>query len=302
MRLAVIIPNLHSPAIDEVIAAVLAQADVNFALEVWVVGQDRYGKIPAHPWVHKIVTPKPVSPGAARNLGAKQTDADALIFLDADCIPQPGWLAALLAAWEAHPDAGAISGAMLPRSDNFIQHCGQIAGFHEFLHLNPPATRPTLASFSLLVPRVAWECSGGFDPHLRHTEDIDFTLRLRARGWTLWFEPRACVYHRPARRTLQEFWSYARSSGRFSIQTRLRHTEAYTMPFCARFPWTWRFGAPFIAALRTIQIYTRTPRLWRYLYCLPWVFLHKMAWCLGAADEVYLVPSRCLSGELKHGG
>lgn len=288
MHLAVIIPNLHSPVIAEVIAAVLKQAVDSVTLEVWVVGQDRYGKIPMHPQVHVLITPEPVSPGVARNLGAAQAakDAEGLIFLDADCVPQDGWLAALLSAWRTHPDAGAISGAMLPQSDSFIQHCEQIARFHEFLSLHAPAERPVLASFSLLVPRAAWEASGGFNPTLSLTEDIDFTLRLRAQGWTLWFEPRAYVYHRPARVTFRQFWSYARRSGRFSIRMRRHHAEAYTMPFWSRWPWAWRLGAPFIAGLRTLQIYIRTPGLWRYLYCWPWVWLHKVAWCLGAADSV----------------
>lgn len=290
MRVAVIIPNLHSPVIDEVIAAVLAQAEAAAELDIWVVGQDRYGKIPSHPRVHVLITPEPVYPGVARNLGAAQVsaDTDALIFLDADCIPQPGWLKALLEAWQSHPDAGAIGGAMLPQSDSFIQHCGQIANFHEFLCLHLPEARSTLASFSLLVPFKVWKHSVGFDPTLRHTEDIDFTLRLRAQGWTLWFEPRARVYHRPARVTLQQFWNYARRGGNFSVRMRLRHAEYYAMPFWSRWPWAWCLGAPLIAAVRTAQIYLRTPGLWRYLYCLPLVFLHKIAWCYGAADGVKL--------------
>ncbi len=284
MRLTVVIPNLHSPVVDEVITAVLAQAGPE--LDVWVVGQDRYGKIPHHPRVHALITPEPVLPGVARNLGAAQSDADALIFLDADCVPQPGWLAALRAAWEAHPDAGAISAAMLPHSDSFIQHCGQVAGFHEFLCSHPPASRPILASFSLLVPRGAWNMSGGFDPASWPSEDIDFTLRLRAQGWTLWFEPQARVYHRPTRVTFVQFWRYARRGGRYSLQMRRRHSEAYVMPFWARWPWAWRLGGPVIATVRTAQIYIRTPGLWRYLVCLPWVWLHKFAWCMGAADAL----------------
>ena len=183
MRLAVIIPNLHSPVIDEVIAAVLAQADT--ALEIWVVGQDCYGKIPISPRVHTIVTPEPLYPGAARNLGAERAEADIFVFLDADCIPQPGWLSALLGAWKSYPNAGAISGAMLPQSDTLIQHCDQIASFHEHLTLHPPVERKSLASFSLLVPRTVWQQSGGFNSCLRHTEGLDFTLRLRAQGWRL---------------------------------------------------------------------------------------------------------------------
>jgi GT2 family glycosyltransferase len=296
MHLAVIIPNLHSPVIDQVIAALLAQADET--LEVWVVGQDRYGKVPHHPQVHTLITPTPVFPGVARNLGAAQVRADAYIFLDADCIPQAGWLAALVKAWETHPDAGAISGAMLPESDGFIQHCGQIANFHEHLVLHPFGERATLASFSLLVPYPAWIKSGGFDPYLWPAEDIDFTLRLRAQGGRLFFEPRAQVYHRPSRTSWRQFWSHARRSGSYSIQMRLRHAQAFAMPAWSRSPLAWRVLAPAIALLRTMQIYRATPGAWRYGYALPAVFLHKLAWCYGAADGLSMMktPEREVKG------
>lgn len=294
MRVAVIIPNLHSPVIDEVIGAVLEQ-EIGVSMEIWVVGQDRYGKIPVSSRVHSVDTPVPVYPGAARNKGVahvlgsvgenvEATVVDAFIFLDADCIPQPGWLAALLEAWREHPEAGAVSGAMLPQSDTFLLHCGQIANFHEHLALNPPGIRQTLASFSLLVSRDAWEEVGGFNPHLRHVEDMDLTLRLQAKGWALVFEPQSRVYHRHARGTWRQFWSYARRGGLWSIQVRQHYASFYGMPFWARWAWAWRLFSPFIAAVRTLQIYLRTPGLWRYLPCAPWVFLHKVAWCLGAAQ------------------
>lgn len=294
MRVAVIIPNLHSPVVDAVVEAVLQQADTD--LEVWVVGQDRYGKIPVSPQVRTIATPEPVYPGAARNLGAENASADAFIFLDADCVPQPGWLTALLSAWQAHSDAGAISGAMMPQSDTFLLHCGQIANFHEHLNLNPPGERETLASFSLLVPRTAWEQCGGFNPQLRHAEDMDLTLRLGEQGWKLVFEPRARVYHRHARGTWREFWNYARRGGTWSIRVRQHYARFYDMPFWSRWAWAWLLLSPLIAAGRTLQIFWRTPGLWRFLSCAPWVFMHKLAWCLGAAQGLFsAAPERSFS-------
>ncbi|KUO43053.1 MAG: hypothetical protein APU95_00755 [Hadesarchaea archaeon YNP_N21] len=282
-KLAVIVPNLNSPVIDEVVTSVLSQSDET--LEVWVVGQDCYGKIPTSPRVHSIITRDHILPGMARNIGAQHALADAYIFLDADCIPQPGWLSALLTAWTTHPDAGAISGAMLPESDSFFKNCRQIANFHEYLAISRPGERMYLASFSLLVPRQAWLQSGGFNPNLRHAEDIDFTLRLRAMGLKLFFEPKSIVYHRPKNLNFNEFWDYAYLSGACSIQVRLRHTEI-SMPFWANSAWTWRTLAPVIAAIRTCQIYSQNPALIRYFYAIPFVFLHKLAWCYGAADGV----------------
>jgi GT2 family glycosyltransferase len=282
MRLAVIIPNLNSPIIDKVIESVIAQA--NGELEIWVVGQDCQGKIPVHPRIHSLITKEPVYPSVARNLGANQVAADAYIFLDADCIPQPGWLDALLAAWRTHSNVGAISGAMLPQSCTFLQHCRQIANFHEYLILHPPGDRKVLASFSLLVPRQVWLQSGGFNPHLRHAEDIDFSLRLRAMGWRLFFEPRAVVYHCPSWSSWRKFWYYSRQGGMYSIRVRLLYNETYAMLVWSQSPWAWKILGPAIAILRTCQIYLCTPGLMRYLYAIPFVFIHKLAWCYGAAD------------------
>ncbi len=282
MRISVIIPNLNSPVIDKVVEAVLSQAEEE--LTIWIVGQDCYGKIPVHPSVHVLITPNPIFPGEARNLGAEHSRADVLIFLDADCIPQSGWLRALIEAWKAHPDAGAISGAMLPYSSSFIRHCEQIARFHEYINTNPFGERMVLASFSLLVPYEVWRSSGGFDPRLWATEDLDFTLRLRRQGWKLFFEPKAVVYHESNRVNLYDFVSHARMNGIYSIITRLRYAEVYRGSFWMHWSWFWVLASPLIALGRTIQIYMHTPGLWRYGYCVPLVFLHKLAWCQGAAD------------------
>lgn len=285
MELAVIIPNLNSPIIDKVIEAVLSQI-ASISGEIWVVGQDRYNKIPTSPFVHSIYTPIPLFPGSARNLGASQTRSDVYIFLDADCIPQPGWLEALLRTWEVHPDAGAISGAMLPHSDTFIQHCEQIANFHEYLNINPHSERDALASFSLLVPGMVWQTSGGFSSSLFPAEDIDFSLRLKKMGWKLFFTPKALVYHRHQRVNIKAYICHAHRSGKYSIQMRLQHPEKYTIPIWLRVGWSWYLGSPLISAMRTLQIYINTPGLYKYIHCLPWVYLHKMAWCFGAANEL----------------
>src|SRR5690242_8535444 len=43
-------------------------------------------------------------PAVARNLGARQANADVLVFLDADTAPEPGWLDALLAPFARDRD------------------------------------------------------------------------------------------------------------------------------------------------------------------------------------------------------
>src|SRR6266568_510689 len=64
-------------------------------------------------------------PAPVRNLGWRATDAPFLAFTDDDCIPQPGWLAAGLAALEGGADVGLVQGRTIrpPGSENYPYSC-----------------------------------------------------------------------------------------------------------------------------------------------------------------------------------
>jgi glycosyltransferase involved in cell wall biosynthesis len=284
--LSFVIPSLNSLVIDRVITALLCQTTcLSVPWEIYVVGQDHPGLVKAQAHVHLLPTPVPVSPSVARNLGAERADGELLIFLDADCIPQPGWLRAMLAAWARWPDAGAISGAMLPDGDSLVLHCGQIAGFHEHLNCTLSSQRSALASFSLLVPREMWKSVGGFDESFKFAaaEDLDFTIRIARQGRKLYLTNSAAVRHFPSRGNWKLLWEHAYRAGSQSIKVRLQHIDYYDMPFWTTNPKVWRIMAPGIAAVRSVQIYTHTPGLWKYWKCAPWVLISKIAWCWGAA-------------------
>ncbi|MGB5057754.1 MAG: glycosyltransferase, partial [Candidatus Promineifilaceae bacterium] len=95
---SIIIPSLNSPLIDQVVAALVGQAQAEVIREIVVVGKDEAGLLLVGGRVRLVDTGQPVPPGTARNLGIRAATADLLIFLDSDCLPQPGWLAAHLAA------------------------------------------------------------------------------------------------------------------------------------------------------------------------------------------------------------
>jgi len=282
--ISIVIPNLHSPVLGQVLDALDQQIETwDGPVDVWVVGRDRFCYARSEGSFHFWETDVPVSPARARNLGASVSQGDVLIFLDADCIPQPGWLAQLLAAFDRWPLAGAISGAMSPQAPNFPLRCGQIAGFHEHLCLNASGRRQGVVSFSLLVPRKVWQDIGGFDERFTVAEDLDFSIRIVKSGRSVYLESRAVVYHAPSRGTWSALWKHAMLSGRHSIQVRCLHHDWYHMPFWARSPWAWRVLSLGIGIVRALQIYRKTPALWQYWYCFPWVVLSKVAWCWGAA-------------------
>jgi GT2 family glycosyltransferase len=283
---AIVIPNLHSPVIGEVLAALLSQIDsLAVPAEVWVVGQDRYDLVQASEKIHVLETREPVPPSRARNLGAAAATGSILIFLDSDCVPQLGWLAGMLRAFERWPEAGAISGSMLPKGGTPGATCMQVAVFHEHLQLNAPGSRSTLASFSLLIPHSLWEAVHGFNEEFRFAaaEDLDLSIRIALQGRSLYFEPGAAVCHKPSRKGWQALWRYAQRSGSQSIVVRRHYADYYQMPAWSNRPWAWRVLSPLIALARTSQIFVRTPGLWHYRGCAPAVFISKLAWCWGAA-------------------
>jgi GT2 family glycosyltransferase len=130
----------------------------------------------------------------ACNEGAALTDAPLLLFLNNDTLGEPGWLAALLADAEAHPEAAAI-GAKLLYPDGSVQHAGVAIGrdgLPRHLYAGFPAEHPAVSrsrafqavtGACLLVRRAAWEQAGGFDAGYRNgLEDTDLCLRLGELG------------------------------------------------------------------------------------------------------------------------
>jgi hypothetical protein len=49
-------------------------------------------------------------PWARRTLGAKAASGRIIAFMDADCIPQPGWLQSVLDTFEYYPEVAAVRG------------------------------------------------------------------------------------------------------------------------------------------------------------------------------------------------
>ena len=121
---------------------------------------------------------------AARSAGADAAMGDALIFLDADDLLEPGTLAALAAALGGRPGAvAACPWARLRSLDG---------SWVTEPHGRPgPSTDDPLRGWleggwvptcSLLWSREAYRTAGGWDPSIHQNEDGDLALRAFARG------------------------------------------------------------------------------------------------------------------------
>jgi mycofactocin system glycosyltransferase len=168
-------------------------------------------------------------PAAARMTGLEMVSTPLVAFVDADCVPRPGWLPALLGHFDddrvgfaaprvvSEPGAGALARYEVGRSPLDLGPDGARVA---------PGTRVGFVPGAALVVRVdALRAVGGFDETMPLGEDVDLVWRLVAAGWRGRYEPAALVAHRP-RRSLAGFARQRAGYGRSATPLHHRHPGA----------------------------------------------------------------------------
>jgi glycosyltransferase involved in cell wall biosynthesis len=130
-------------------------------------------------------------PAGGRNAGWRLARAPLVAFTDDDCVPCPGWLAALAAAAREHPGA-VIQGPTRPDpaelgQDGLLSHTVRIERLG-----------PQFETCNIVYPRSALEALGGFDERFGGDpagEDTDLAWRAIESGCATVFAPDAVVHH-----------------------------------------------------------------------------------------------------------
>jgi glycosyltransferase involved in cell wall biosynthesis len=281
MKLSLIIPSLNAPGLAQTVEAVLGQTRPPD--EIIVVGRDEQGILKHFPSVLFVDTLSPIWPSAARNRGMAQASGDIFLFLDADCLPRPGWIA----AHEQRHLQGeqVVGGAVVIGHESYWVESDNLSMFHEFVPEQAAGYRFFLPTLNLSVGRTVVEQVGELDESLRTAEDMDWTIRMRQAGFRLYFEPQAVVLHNPPRTTWAGVAAHWQTTGHNSIRVRLRYADEFKTPgFARRASWL-RWFSPLLAAGITWRIYAN-PLFWRYWRSLPVVYATKILYCLGAAQGI----------------
>jgi GT2 family glycosyltransferase len=174
------------------------------------------------PWATVIRNERNLGFSGANNQGARIAQGRFLVLLNNDTQAFPGWLAAMLEV-AREPDVGVV-GARLLFPDNTIQHAGVIVAGNLFgrssfspFHCSyrVPADDPSVmvrreyqivTGACIATPRELYLELGGLDEtYWNGYEDVDYCLKVRARGLKVVYEPRATVYHFESQSGSQRF-------------------------------------------------------------------------------------------------
>jgi len=126
------------------------------------------------------------------NEGASAATGDSILFLNADTVPQGGWLAAMVNMLAVGENIGVVGARLLYPGINRIQHVGGTFdqnGKPIHIYKGQPAFLPFLnkdralqwvTGACLLIRKGDFEAVGGFDPiFVSSSEDVDLCFKVR---------------------------------------------------------------------------------------------------------------------------
>lgn len=185
-RVSVIVPARDSAATLPATLAALALQDADHEVIVVDDGStDDTARI-ARDAGATVVGAGGEGPSRARNAGAAVATGELLAFTDADCVPEPGWLRAALAA-----GGDVVQGPVVPD--------GPAGPFDRTVSVGAPS--PLFETANLVVSRSWFQRVGGFEGWLlpgrskELGEDVWLGWRLRRAGARVAWAPEAVVRH-----------------------------------------------------------------------------------------------------------
>ena len=198
--------------------SLVAQSFAREAFEVLVVDNNSQDNtesvcrqmIAAHPQYHiRYITEKQQGASFARNTGADQAQGKLLVFMDDDAVAEPDFLMNIARFHQRHPEVAGFGGRIIPRyipaEPRWMSHwVASLVGNFDYA---PEVTEFSFSRYPLesnmVVTAEAFRAVSGFStvlPGVQGTlriggEGKDFFMRLKAKGYRIFYVPDLVVHH-----------------------------------------------------------------------------------------------------------
>jgi GT2 family glycosyltransferase len=283
LRTAVIIPSIGRVAeLDRCVEALKTLAVQPDEVIVVLQGNDGAAlgrSVQARNPSATVVVTEHVGAAIARNAGAASSTADLILFIDDDCLGQPGLVDAYLSEFLANPDLGLASGKVLSEPDPAVDELPlglQVRAVPvTFMKRRNPVGTADRAG-NMAVRATVFRALGGFDTSLgagsefRAAEDTDLVYRAMKAGVQIRYLPAAAVHHvqwRSLQERLRAERGYAFGLGAF-IAGHARKGDLYALTLAPRL--TWHMGVkPLVGGIARRKSARALSGL-AYLIGIPW--------------------------------
>jgi GT2 family glycosyltransferase len=234
VRISVVVPTCNRADRVERLLHALATQDLEEPFEVVVV--DDASTDDTVQRLESFVTSLPLvvvgsdvntGPAGARNRGWHRASGELIVFTDDDCVPDPGWLGALVGAFD---EADIVVGRTRPPDDQL----DRIGPFSNYLDLEH---NQSFSTCNVGYRREVLEKLGGFDDVAfiwPNGEDTDLGLRAVKEGFRDRYAEQALVWHDVG---ASDFRRHLRRIRRLDgiVTLVARHPEARQMVGAGRF-------------------------------------------------------------------
>jgi GT2 family glycosyltransferase len=170
---------------------------------------DSLQELHAFPRIHVLAQPRNLGFAGGANVGLAAVETDYALILNPDVEVEPGFGAALLAAFDADARLGAAGSLLLYPDGATVQHAGgelerpTLATRHRGYGSTALDAwqRPTDVEFvtggAMALRVTAVHAVDGFDERFTpvYYEDVDLCVRLRAAGWAVRYVPTLRALH-----------------------------------------------------------------------------------------------------------
>ncbi|MBX3056823.1 MAG: glycosyltransferase [Anaerolineae bacterium] len=198
--ISVVVPAYHAAAvIADCLTALQKQTVDRQSYEIIVVDDgstDDTAVRAQQPGVQLIRCPQNRGAAAARNQGIHAAKGEIVCFTDADCVPQPDWIAEVTRPLRENEGITAVKGVYISHQPQLVARFVQLEYEDKYDGMAGLPQIDFVDTYSCAYRRRILLDSGGFDETIYYVEDQELSFRLAAQRCVMVFRPTAVVAHR----------------------------------------------------------------------------------------------------------